>query len=391
MYFPLKRKEYGELRPGKFIRAEASKRAYSIQLSPCKQVTRTHRGGVHSVKIEHIEQQYMLSGGADGRIHVYDLNTASDADGSIRIKSLQGVTSQNRHHYAVTTLSWFPFDTGMFISSSFDKTIRVWDTNTMTPACTFHMDSRIYCQAISPIASHCLVASAADEPRIRLCDLKSGADTHSLGGHVGSILSVAWSPREEHVLYSGGSDGTIRVWDIRRAAACLRLLDQHNGDASPLADTNVAHGGGVNGFAFTGNGHYLVSLGLDEKIRLWDTFTLNNTLVNYGSLWRNQFRFYLQASISDTNVWPPLLYVPSDDHQVLVYELHSGILLRRLRGAYGRVTCTEYRPGYQELYVGSNDSEVLVWEPINENDQEPIDNSMGTFQDTWSESEDEEQ
>lgn len=83
------------------------------------------------------------------------------------------------------------------------------------------MDSRIYCQAISPIASHCLVASksfyhfvawlielsfkgAADEPRIRLCDLKSGADTHSLGGHVGSILSVAWSPREEHVLYSGG-------------------------------------------------------------------------------------------------------------------------------------------------------------------------------------------
>lgn len=187
------------------------------------------------------------------------------------------------------------------------------------------------------------------------------------------------------------SDGTIRVWDIRRAAACLRLLDQHNGDASPLADTNVAHGGGVNGFAFTGNGHYLVSLGLDEKIRLWDTFTLNNTLVNYGSLWRNQFRFYLQASISDTNVWPPLLYVPSDDHQVLVYELHSGILLRRLRGAYGRVTCTEYRPGYQELYVGSNDSEVLVWEPINENDQEPIDNSMGTFQDTWSESEDEEQ
>lgn len=86
------------------------------------------------------------------------------------------------------------------------------------------MDSRIYCQAISPIASHCLVASkfflahgpflvclinfflkgAADEPRIRLCDLKSGADTHSLGGHAGSILSVAWSPREEHVLYSGG-------------------------------------------------------------------------------------------------------------------------------------------------------------------------------------------
>lgn len=48
------------------------------------------------------------------------------------------------------------------------------------------------------------VLGAAAEPRIRLCDLKSGGSAHSLAGHVGSVISVAWSPRQEHVLYSGG-------------------------------------------------------------------------------------------------------------------------------------------------------------------------------------------
>ncbi|KAI9314719.1 WD40-repeat-containing domain protein [Dichotomocladium elegans] len=161
MYSFLKKREYGDLRPTKFIRAEATKRAYSLQLSPFKQVERIHRGPVQSIKIERIEQRYMLSGGADGLIHVYDLNASfsNEDDYPSIIKPLQSVSRQHRHHYAVTSISWYPFDTGIFISSSFDQSIRVWDTNSMTPACSFQLDSRIYCQAISSIASHCLVAS----------------------------------------------------------------------------------------------------------------------------------------------------------------------------------------------------------------------------------------
>lgn len=37
----------------------------------------------------------------------------------------------DRHKYAVTSVSWFPFDTGMFVTSSYDTTIKVWDTNEM--------------------------------------------------------------------------------------------------------------------------------------------------------------------------------------------------------------------------------------------------------------------
>lgn len=130
-----------------------------------------------------------------------------------------------------------------------------------------------------------------------------------------------------------------------------------------MAKTNTAHGRGVNGLTVTKDGRYLVSLGLDEKIRLWDTKTGYNTFVNYGSSWRNSLKLHLEATVSGPDVWPPLLYVPSDARQVLVYRLLDGVLVKRLKGAYGRVICVEKGEDYQEFYSGSSGSDILVWEP----------------------------
>ena len=75
----------------------------------------------------------------------------------------------------------------------------------------------------------------------------------------------------------------MRLWDVRRGRACLASLDQHN-TATPengtwLSRTNKAHDGVVNGLEFTADGAYLVSLGYDEKMRVWDLETGMNTLV----------------------------------------------------------------------------------------------------------------
>ncbi|KAI9275939.1 WD40-repeat-containing domain protein [Phascolomyces articulosus] len=128
-------------------------------------------------------------------------------------------------------------------------------------------------------------------------------------------------------------------------------LDQHNTDSSdPLADKNKVHGAGSNGLCFSGDSERLITLDLDEKIRMWDAYTGRNTL-------------YMEATVPGSDVCPLLLYVPSDDQQVLVYELNTGRLSRRLKGVYGRVTCVEKRASHQELYSGSMDCEILVWEP----------------------------
>lgn len=387
MYNFIKKREHGLIRPLRLERAETTRRIYSLQLSKKKELALSHRGGVNCMKIENVEQRYLLTGGGDGKIHVFDLESIPAEN--LRNEPIASTARIDRHKYSVTSVTWYPFDTGMFVTSSYDTTIKVWDTNSMKPAYEFELECRVNMQSMSSIASHSLVASAATEPRIRLCDLNSGAFTHSLTGHSGSVLSCTWSSNQEYILYSGGADRTIRVWDIRRASSCLMSLDQDNEvDRDPLADTNTAHGKGVNGLSVTKDGRYLVSLGLDEKIRLWDTETGRNTFVNYGSNWRNRFQLSLEPTTSSPDVWPPLLYVPSDDRQVLVYRLLDGVLIQRLKGHYGRVTCVEKRESYQEYYSASSGGEVLVWEPPNEDDNNAIMTEELDL-DAWSESEEE--
>ncbi|CEG67633.1 hypothetical protein RMATCC62417_04031 [Rhizopus microsporus] len=357
MYGFIKKRQYGLIRPIRLERAETTKRVYDLELSRTKEFALSHRGGVTCIRIDNSEQRYLLSGGGDGKVHIYDLDSMTEKN-----EPIASAARMDQHKYAVTSLSWYPADNGLFVTSSYDSTIKVWDTNEMKAVEEFNMECRVHCQAMSGIANHSLVASA--EPRIRLCDLANGSFTHSLTGHSGSVMSCVWSTNQEYVLYSGGSDGTIRVWDIRKASSCLMSLDQNNAvDQNPLGETNSAHGRGINGLTVTNDGRFLVSLGLDEKIRLWNTQSGHNTFVNYGSSWRNRFKLCLQPALSSPDVWPPLLYIPSDDRQVLVYRLTDGMLVKRLKGAYGRVTSVENRESHQQLYSGSNAGDLLVWEP----------------------------
>lgn len=39
------------------------------------------------------------------------------------------------------------------------------------------------------------------------------------------VMSLEWSTSSEWILVTGGCDGAIRFWDIRRAG-CFRVLDQ---------------------------------------------------------------------------------------------------------------------------------------------------------------------
>lgn len=56
-------------------------------------------------------------------------------------------------------IQWFPSDTGLFITSSLDHFVRVWDTNEMSQACAFDLQQPVYAVALSLTATlHNLIA-----------------------------------------------------------------------------------------------------------------------------------------------------------------------------------------------------------------------------------------
>ncbi|XP_059287748.1 WD repeat-containing protein ATCSA-1 isoform X1 [Lycium ferocissimum] len=224
-------REFGKLRTSLFRNRIKSSRISSIQLSNYKDIVSPHRGAVNSLQVDLTEGRYLLSSASDASVAVYDVQRATDYDGSGLIakhKHILLVDKQHEqgHKYAISTAIWYPIDTGLFITGSYDHYVNVWDTNTTQVVINFKMPGKVYKTAMSPVAtSHMLIAAGSEDVQVRLCDISSGAFAHTLSGHRDGVMSVEWSASSEWVLITGGCDGAIRFWDIRRAG-CFRVLDQ---------------------------------------------------------------------------------------------------------------------------------------------------------------------
>ncbi|XP_068782202.1 DNA excision repair protein ERCC-8-like isoform X3 [Struthio camelus] len=367
----------------------------------------------------------MLSGGSDGVIVLYDLeNFSRKPCYTCKAVCSIGRSHPDVHRFSVETVQWYPHDTGMFTSSSFDKTLKIWDTNTLQPADVFHFEGTVYSHHMSPVATkHCLVAVGTKSPKVQLCDLKSGSCSHILQGHRQEVLAVSWSPRHEYILATASADGRVKLWDVRRASGCLTTLDQHNGEKSKASSeaANTAHNGRVNGLCYTNDGLHLLTVGTDDRMRLWNSSTGENTLVNYGKVY-NESRKGLKFTIS-CGCNPEFAFVPYGS-TIAVYTIFSGELITMLRGHYNTVDCCVFQPNFQllsdvsyekqefdsrlkayenisihfhELYSGSKDCNILAWipalrEPVPDDVSEKFlsqQHLIPAYEDAWSSSEDE--
>ena len=176
----------GQVHPGFLERCIADRSVRELELSrqvelsretgrPASAAGRAAPAPVLSLAIDGIESQYLLVGGADARIGLFDLasEAATAEDGgeggdpaplpppaaptsrvirplatSRRIPGTEHPSSGQAtagHLYSVTSVEWYHIDNGLFISASFDKTVKVWDTNAFQPACEFRLKERVFC------------------------------------------------------------------------------------------------------------------------------------------------------------------------------------------------------------------------------------------------------
>ena len=222
-------------------------------------------------------------------------------------------------------------------------------------------------------------------------DLRSGASTHSLVGHHGAVLSVAWSPVDEYILASGGSDGTVRLWDVRRSAGSLGVMDLEDSvgiggedglgmNARPR-DRGVAHVGACNGVVWTDDGKFLVTAGHDERVRVWDVGVGANALAHFGPIIKNTHLSTLLPLVVSSCVGGPrdrVMFYPNEK-EILMFDLVEGTLFKRLRapgaavaqasGSAGqrnirnRVTSLAWRVGNVEMYSAHSNGVIHAWKP----------------------------
>ena len=401
--------------PGiRFDGSDRSKEAASGQSTAEDRGEKTvwaHRAGVNCLTIDRFEGRYMLSGGADSSILLWDLergaNTLNHYTPQPIARSDKGASS---HKFGITHLSFYPFDSQAFLSSSYDHTLKLYATETLSVSASFDLDSVIYSHALSPIADHLLVACGTQHPAIRLVDLRTGASAHSLVGHQGAVLSVSWSPTDDNILASGGVDGTVRLWDVRRSAGSLGVMDLEDsvgvggedglGKKARARGRGKAHVGACNGIVWTEDGRFLVTAGHDERVRVWNVVLGANALSHFGPIIKNTHLSSLLPLIAPSYIGRPgdqiMLY--PNEKEILAFDLFEGTLLKRLRipnaapgqgtGSTGqrnvkdRVTSLAWRAGDIEVYSGHSDGIIRAWKPKTNAEAEAEKDDMSQLDDT---------
>jgi hypothetical protein len=144
---------------------------------------------------------------------------------------------------------------GRVVSSSWDKTLRVWDLatgDTKTRLQGHALDMEVHAVAVTADGRH--VVSGSDRGTLCVWDLATGETKTRLQGHTGAVYAVAVTPDGCHVV-SGSADMTLRVWDLATGET-----------KTPLH----GHTSRVSAVAVTPDGRHVVSGSADSTLRVWN-------------------------------------------------------------------------------------------------------------------------
>src|SRR5262245_12166516 len=182
--------------------------------------------------------QWLLTGGEDCVVRVYDLRTGD------RLSRCEG------HTAAVTAVAWFR--DGRIASASLDQSVRVWDGSTGRQLhCWEGHAGGLRSVAVAPDGR--LVLSGGHDELLRLWDVQLGQEAGGVPCPSRSAASVAFSA-DGALALAGESDGTVRLWDVRgRQELCCFS----------------GHGKGVTSVAFAPDTCHAASGSLDQTVRLW--------------------------------------------------------------------------------------------------------------------------
>ncbi|XP_063954333.1 peroxisomal targeting signal 2 receptor-like [Lytechinus pictus] len=189
----------------------------NIPAEPVK-VFKEHSREVYSVNWNQTrDQNFVLSASWDKTIKLWDTN---------RDHSLQTFVG---HRHNVYSAVWSPLVPGCFASSSGDGSLCVWDIRKpqkprfLIPVSKADVISCDWCKYDQNI----IVAGSVD-CKIRGWDLRYATKVlFQLGGHTHAIRRIKCSPHSKTVLASSSYDFTVRTWDFARQPTPLEIIENH--------------------------------------------------------------------------------------------------------------------------------------------------------------------
>src|SRR5262249_31407402 len=129
-------------------------------------------------------------------------------------------TLRLRHGAAIDILA-FSRAGGLLAGGSRDGALCVWDTSTGKEVRRLSGEYHQITSLVFSPDGRRLACAEAGRPAVRVWDVETGSEQPALRGHTGSVRKVAFGLGD--TLLSAGSDGTLRLWDVRTGREVRQL------------------------------------------------------------------------------------------------------------------------------------------------------------------------
>jgi WD40 repeat protein len=193
--------------------------------------------------------------------------------GGSDVATLPTPAESAKGHTAPVTFAAFSPDGSLVVTTSEDKTARVWGSNTWKHLMTLSGHGSTLTRAAFSTDGRRLVTTSKDN-NARVWDHASGRMLAELKGHSGAVTGAEFEPtRGEFVLTYSRDDGTARVWELTAGFNLMTIYGGKTGPApafspgeSPAFNQNT---GDVTDAAFSADGRYIVTASGDGVPRVY--------------------------------------------------------------------------------------------------------------------------
>ncbi|RDW83309.1 hypothetical protein BP5796_04800 [Coleophoma crateriformis] len=183
---------------------------------------------------------------------------SSSSDKTIRLWSLEAWTClvvYKGHEGPVWNVRWGPFG-HYFATCGWDKTVRVWGQDHISYLrMMIGHDSNVNQIAWHPNGAYIFSASDEADKTVRMWSFVTGHCVRVFTGHQGFISALECAPNGK-ILASADGEGHIILWDLAKGTMIKRCR---------------GHGkGGIWSLSFSVESTVLTSAGADGTVRIWD-------------------------------------------------------------------------------------------------------------------------
>lgn len=288
-----------------------------------------------------------------------------------RVKAVTRCTSElSGHDGSILTAQFAPDTSSRCATGAGDNSARIWDCDTGTPLHTLKGHTGwVLAVAWSPIGD--VVATGSMDNNIRIWNAKSGEEIVVLQRHTKPIMSLTWEPLvAEPRIASASKDSTIKIWNWRNKTVEYSLS---------------GHTGAVTSVKWGGNG-WLYTASYDQTIKVWNTKTgmllhtlkghsarINHLALSTDHILRTSFDPLSNKTLTLTDLkdrWQKViretggterLVSSSDDLQVFLWTVTKSTRPIKLHGHQKVVNHATFSPNGQTIATASFDSSVRLW------------------------------